>query len=618
MRPKKVSGSSAEEAVAHEHEPREVPASMTSVGQQSPTCKAINSCGEILSISQGNDMVTSSATPGAFFAGPRNDSDDFDSVVDDDPLPYLAVLAHLAPNEADVEARITEQLENEMNEILEAEENPTLIDSENVVVVQKDPPIRSWNKPMTWVVAISVVFLVVGAVLGVAWYQRQQDDYKRKEVSKIPLDPLVEELRSYIAPTDEDLLVFLDPTTPQSQALAWLQDDPITLTPGRLTWTVLQRYVLAVLYYSTSGPSWNNHHLNSDSVCTWNDKSGVSGVYCSDVCIWNNETSEEAVTCSSIGGTVDHLYLLDNNLVGTIPWELVLLTRLDLIHFHDNRLSGSIPARIKELSSLDDFFVSRNGLTGQLPIFSPAISRIDTSENMLTGSISESWLTEMTALHLLSVYGCMITGTISTIFGRLSNITYLDLSGNALVGTVPSELVLLTRLTFLSLDLNMHTGSIPARINELTSLDTFWAMMNELTGPLPMFSPSIRLLDVVGNMLTGSIPEGYWTSMTLLDDLRLSSNMLTGTLSTSIGLSNMTYFEVDDNRMTGSLPSELGQLRLVEGIYINGNSFTGSLNDTVCVVSGLVELHADCDEVDCPCCTFCCYDNGNDSECSQM
>jgi hypothetical protein len=255
------------------------------------------------------------------------------------PPADLEVEAHLAPDEAAVEAQITEHLENELNELLEEQMRPTLIDSDNIVVVPeaKDAPIRSWNKRRTWIMAISG-FLLLGAILAGVVYRLLQDDDKKKELtaespvaeqslapSETPpltvesLGPLVAELRSFIAPTDDDLLPFMDPTSPQSQALAWLEDDPITLTPGRLTQTVLERYALAVIYYTTSGPSWNNYHLNDEGVCTWNDGSGISGVYCSDVCVSNSETSEEAVTCSGVGGTVDLLFLANNNLEGTIP-----------------------------------------------------------------------------------------------------------------------------------------------------------------------------------------------------------------------------------------------------------------------------------------------------------
>jgi hypothetical protein len=165
----------------------------------------------------------------------------------------------------------------------------------------------------------------------------------------------------------------------------------------------------------------------------------------------------------------------------------------------------------------------------------------------------------------------------------------------------------------IDLDYNSLTGSIPARINELTSLETLWAMLNALSGPLPpLFSPTVKNINVNDNMLTGPIPDSWWTTMPDLEDIRLFSNMLTGTLSTSIGLlSDLTVFGIMLNQMTGSLPSELGQLSSLYAISVFGNSFTGSFNDTICLLSGLYLVEADCEEVECPCCTTCCVDEVN-------
>jgi len=72
---------------------------------------------------------------------------------------------------------------------------------------------------------------------------------------QLPLDVLLDELGVHIAPTDVDFVILNNATSPQARALAWLQDDLITRTPGRSTSSVLERYALAVLYYSTSGES---------------------------------------------------------------------------------------------------------------------------------------------------------------------------------------------------------------------------------------------------------------------------------------------------------------------------------------------------------------------------
>ena len=272
-------------------------------------------------------------------------------------------------------------------------------------------------------------------------------------IRPIPLDLLlVEELQFWIIPTEDDWSPLRDPTSPQSQALVWLQDDPLTLTPGRSTRTVLQRYVLAVLYFSTSGPTWKIDYLRPTDVCAWNDgfppsaEAGkLHGVYCHD------------------DGSVYRLDLPANQLVGQIPWELGLLTNLTRINLDGNALTGTLPTRLYEWTQLEAFWVYDNRLTGTLPAFFSTVTRsLDFDENQMTGSIPDTWGTMMPGLTIVALSGNMLTGTLPGIFGSLVNLTYLDVSDNLLTGTVPSvELSQSTSLEILSLAFNsMLTGSM--------------------------------------------------------------------------------------------------------------------------------------------------------------
>jgi hypothetical protein len=76
-----------------------------------------------------------------------------------------------------------------------------------------------------------------------------------------------------------------DPKSPQSQALIWMKSDTIVMSPGRSIRDVLQRYVLAILFYGTNEPNrdWSQRYLSGDDVCSWNNRTDVQdgyGVYC--------------------------------------------------------------------------------------------------------------------------------------------------------------------------------------------------------------------------------------------------------------------------------------------------------------------------------------------------
>jgi hypothetical protein len=79
-------------------------------------------------------------------------------------------------------------------------------------------------------------------------------------------------------------------------------------------------------------------------VCAWNDGFAPSaeagklhGVYCNE----DDEDDEEEE--DNGGGTIYRLDLPSNQLVGRIPWEVVLLTNLARVNVDFNTLTGSFP-----------------------------------------------------------------------------------------------------------------------------------------------------------------------------------------------------------------------------------------------------------------------------------
>jgi len=273
--------------------------------------------------------------------------------------------------------------------------------------------------------------------------------------SLVPVDSLLDELGPSIAPTDADLVILLnDPTSPQAQALLWLQSDSITRTLGRSIKTVLERYALAVLRYSTSGESsWSFPFMNSDDVCTW-------------------QKGDRGVACGSDQNTVVKWNLSDLSMKGGIPWELVLLSNLESINFSRNDLTGTIPSRISELKYLKVIMGIYNALTGALPrAFSPVTEGIRVASNRFTGTIPASWGTTMPALLYVSIDNNQLTGTFPTTFGKLAALADLELHGNLLTGTIPSELGHLSSLKRLSIHRNGFTGSVNDTLCNLNGSD---------------------------------------------------------------------------------------------------------------------------------------------------
>jgi len=121
---------------------------------------------------------------------------------------------------------------------------------------------------------------------------------------------------------------------------------------------ILERYVLLVLYYSTTTNSkdWkaNGKWLESGTdVC-----SNWHGVTCDSITSIKNSLELNYVT---------ELSLNDNALVGTIPDELSHLDDLTSLDLDGNYLSGTLPNSIGKLTSLNTLKISDNFLDGDVP-----------------------------------------------------------------------------------------------------------------------------------------------------------------------------------------------------------------------------------------------------------
>jgi len=396
------------------------------------------------------------------------------------------IVARLAPDETHLEAILSSRLRHEITHraearVLDSMQLPTVLipdKEEDIIIVtteaKDESKVRSKKNRICIIIVVIVLLVVVGGGGLLYWLlagDEKEGTITQESSRKVPtespvlepiasptfspvqLDPLLEELIPFIVETEEDLLVFRDPLSPQSQALAWLQDDPITMEPSRPIETVLERYALAVLYYSTSGPSWTTEYfmLQDEDVCEWNVQGNVGNA--------SDSSSRFGVYCSNETGRVDYINLQDNNMEGTLPWkELSLLSDLYVLTLDYNGLAGPV-LELRQLKSLGIFWAIANLFTGPLPEdVSPGFHELDLTENMMTGSIPASWAT------------------------KISPITYIHLFSNALTGTILSGLALVPGLVALDVAENLMTGTIPTELGQVSTFTQFYFNGNSFTG----------------------------------------------------------------------------------------------------------------------------------------
>eukprot|EP00980_Cylindrotheca_fusiformis_P014050 scaffold3670_cov124-Cylindrotheca_fusiformis.AAC.26 len=114
------------------------------------------------------------------------------------------------------------------------------------------------------------------------------------------------------------------------------------------------------------------------------------------------------------------------------------------------------------------------------------------------------------------------------------------------------------------------------------------------------------------NLLTGSIP----TSLGYVDDVKylsLKNNTLTGTIPTEFGtLFRLSDLQLQENNLSGQIPTELGKLETLNKLLLQQNGFSSvTMPPEICALvkkGEMTMLTSDCnipDKVTCDCCQVC-------------
>ncbi|XP_043818229.1 probable leucine-rich repeat receptor-like serine/threonine-protein kinase At3g14840 isoform X8 [Manihot esculenta] len=114
----------------------------------------------------------------------------------------------------------------------------------------------------------------------------------------------------------------------------------------------------------------------------------------------------------------------------------------------------------------------------------------------------------------------------------------------------------------------------------------------DLAGVLPraiVKLPYLKNLDLTRNYLSGNIPS-EWAS-TKLEFLSLSVNRLTGPMPSYLGnISTLKVLAIENNQFSGAVPLQLGNLFSLEILILSANNLTGTLPLALSNLTKLTEL----------------------------
>lgn len=268
-------------------------------------------------------------------------------------------------------------------------------------------------------------------------------------------------------------------------------------------------------------------------------------------------------------------------------------TMIDKIELIDNNLKGTIPAAICDITSLTVLNLGfdpentakkgRNALTGEIPTNIGNLSNLvylNLSGNKLTGGIPTS-IGNISALYTLALHENQLTGSLPSEICDLAGLAYLSVNTNKLSGDLPSNLGNMVAMNTLSLYENEFTGSIPASIGKMQQMVYFSTWTCKMSGPIPAEIGNCTMLEslwLFGNKHDGQIPASIGNLKNLVN-LYIRENDFSGTIPKELGnCTKLANCELGVNpKLTGSIPAELGNLRNLEYLYLKECNLVGDI-----------------------------------------
>ena len=157
------------------------------------------------------------------------------------------------------------------------------------------------------------------------------------------------------------------------------------------------------------------------------------------------------------------LYLEDNTFSGTLNSNFLQnLSSLETLDISGNNLAGQVPVHLLGLTTLQIMDLNGNQLTtfpDTIPATNGTISFLAVHNNPLVGSFPSTTILNLAQLSHLDLTSTQFTGDMPTVFGELSQLSYLFMAGTTFNnGSIPEEYQHLTNLMDLSLKYSRRTG----------------------------------------------------------------------------------------------------------------------------------------------------------------
>ncbi|KAF7822693.1 phytosulfokine receptor 2 [Senna tora] len=270
------------------------------------------------------------------------------------------------------------------------------------------------------------------------------------------------------------------------------------------------------------------------------------------------------------------LDLATNHFDGSLPSSLSFCRELKVLSVAKNDLTGSIPESYANLTSLMFLSLSNNSFVN-LP---RALSVLQQCKNLTTLILTKNFHGEripesvigFESLMILALGNCGLRGQIPAWLLRCRNLQVIDLSWNQLEGSIPSWIGLMNNLFYLDFSNNSLTGEIP---KSLTTLEGLISTNFSRSKPYPASSVGIPLYIKRNQSANGLL---YNQASSFPPSIYLSNNRLTGIIWPQIGqLKALHVLDLSGNNISGMIPSSISEMENLETLDLSNNNLYGTI-----------------------------------------
>uniref|UniRef100_A0A0E0MGF6 non-specific serine/threonine protein kinase n=1 Tax=Oryza punctata TaxID=4537 RepID=A0A0E0MGF6_ORYPU len=219
---------------------------------------------------------------------------------------------------------------------------------------------------------------------------------------------------------------------------------------------------------------------------------------------------------------------------------------------------------------------------------------------MLSGTIPTNAFATLPQLEQLFLDHNKFHGYFPVSLANASNLSVIQIGANFLSGVVPPEIGRLRNLKWLTLAETLIEAKDPQDWKFITALTNCSQLEHLLLGScqfggqlpdsLSNLSTSLINLQVYSNKISGSLPKDIGNLINLRT-LSLHKNYFTGILPSSLTrLASLNAFSARSNRIGGEIPLNIGNLTELTKFILNGNAFSGRIPSTLGNLSKLLAL----------------------------